>query len=311
MLFEHYDGRNRGAVDQHLYCLYLFTLNDQQYVGQTNDTYRRFISHRSSSSGCIYIRDAIKSYGWENTKVDILLVDLTLEEANRLETHYIDILGTLAPGGYNLTRGGDNREFSEDSKKKMSKTRKAKCEDPGFIEAMSENAKKVWEKPGYKEAKVEQMNDYWDTPGMRAAQGVKSKERWDDNPEARKAQGVRSKEVWETPGHKEKQRDAKKYMRKFTDEELIQMNDEFRGSNDKLRLHFGVSNAVIIKHKKRLGLENKYADYRRKFTDDELLIIDEEFKGDVKKLSAYFDVVECVIYKHRKRLGLSGKCYNN
>ena len=304
-MFEHYDGRNRGTVDQHLYCLYLFTLNDQQYVGQTNDTYHRFISHRSSSSGCIYIRDAIKSYGWKNTKVDILLVDLTLEEANRLETHYIDTLGTLAPGGYNLTRGGDNREFSEDSKKKMSKTRKTKCEDPKFIEAMSESAKKVWEKLGYKEAKAEQMNDYWDTPGMRAAQGVKSKERW-DTPGAREAQGVKSKEVWGDPGYIEKQRDAKKYMRKFTDEELIEMNEKFRGSNDKLSKHFGVSRAVVIKHKKRLELANN----KRKFTDEELLKMYEEFKGDVNILGEYFQVDHCVIYKHRKRLGLSGKCCN-
>ncbi len=309
-MFKHFDGRNRGSVDQHLYCLYLITLNGQQYVGQTNDTYHRFISHRSSSSGCIYIRDAIQKYGWNDANVEILLVDLTLKEANRLETHYIDTLGTLAPDGYNLTRGGDNREFSDDSKKKMSKTRKTKCEDPKFIEAMSESAKKVWEKPGYKEAKVEQMNDYWDTPGMREVQGAKSKERW-DTPGAREAQGVKSKEVWEDPEYIEKQRNDREKRRKFTDEELIEMNDKFKGSNDELRKHFGVSNAVIIKHKKRLGLENKYADYRRKFTDDELIIMDEEFKGDVKKLSVYFQVVHCVIYKHRKRLGLSGKCYNN
>jgi len=306
-MFEHFDGRNRGSVDQHLYCLYLFTLNDKQYVGQTNDTYTRFIGHRSSGSGCIYIRDAIQKYGWNDANVEILLVDLTLKEANRLETHYIDTLGTLAPGGYNLTRGGDNREYSEDSKKKMSKTRKLKCEDPKFIEALSESAKKVWERPGYKEAKVEQMNEYWDTPGMREAQGVKSKEMWEDLVFI-EAYSQMMKKQWEDPEYIEKQRDAKKYMRKFTDEELIEMNDEFRGSNDKLRKHFGGSNSVIIKHKKRLGLANKY---ERKFTDEELLNMDEEFKGDVKKLSEYFQVVHCVIYKHRKRLGLTGKCYNN
>ena len=304
-MFDHFDGRNLGSDDEHLYCLYLITLNAKQYVGQTNDTYTRFIGHRSSSSGCRYIHSAIKTYGWDDANVEILLVDLTLKEANRLETHYIDTLGTLAPGGYNLTRGGDNREYSEDSKNKMRETRKTKCEDPIFREALSESAKKVWENPLYREAKVEQMNEYWNTPGMREAQGVKSKEVW-DAPGAREAQGVKSKEVWDAPGYKEKQRDAKKYMCKFTDEELIEMNDEFRGSNDKLRLHFDVSNAVIIKHKKRLGLANKY---ERKFTDEKLIEMDEEFKGDVKKLSMYFDVVRCVIYKHRKRLGLSGKKY--
>ena len=306
-MFEHYDGRNRGTVDQHLYCLYLITLNGQQYVGQTNDTYHRFISHRSSSSGCIYIRDAIHKYGWENAKIEILLVDLSLKEANRLETHCIDTLGTLAPGGYNLKRGGDSNEFSEDSKNKMRETRKLKCEDPEFREELSKNAKKVWEKPGYKEAKVEQMKGFWDTPGAREAQGVKSKEMWED-PLFIEAYSQMMRKQWEDPEYREKQIDDRKKRRKFTDEELVIMNDKFKGSNNKLRAHFGVSNAVIIKHKKRLGLANKY---ERKFTDEELIGMNEEFKGDVKKLSAYFDVVDCVIYKHKKRLGLSGKCYKN
>lgn len=308
-MFEHFDGSDIGSVNQHLYCLYLITLNGQQYVGQTNDTYVRFIGHRSSSSGCRYIHSAINTYGWDNAKIEILLTDLTLKEANRLETHYIDTLGTLAPGGYNLTRGGDNREFSEDSKKKMSETRKLKCEDPEFREELSKNAKKVWEKPGHKEAKSEQMKDFWDTPGAREAQGAKSKEMWED-PNFVEAYSQMMRKQWEDPEYVEKQKEARKHLRKFTDKELIEMNDKFRGSNDKLIKYFGVSNAVIIKHKKRLGLENKYADYRRKFTDEELVEMNEEFKGDVKKLSAYFDVVECVIYKHRKRLGLTGKCYN-
>lgn len=309
-MFEHYDGRNRGTVDDHLYCIYKITLNDKKYIGQTNYTYNRFIAHRDPDSGCRYIRNAIQLYGWENANVEILLADLSFKEVNRLETHYIDILGTLAPGGYNLKRGGDSNEFSDDTKKKMSETRKAKCEDPVFREVLSEIAKKKWQNPDYRESKSEQMKEYWDTPGMREAQGAKSKEMWED-PLFIEAYSQMMRKQWEDPEYLEKQKEARKHLRKFTDEELIEMNDKFRGSNDKLSKHFGVSKAVVIKHKKRLGLENKYADYRRKFTDEEFVEMNEEFKGDVKKLSSYFDVVECVIYKYRKRLGLSGKCYNN
>lgn len=305
MMFEHYDGRNLGTIDQHLYCLYLVTLNDKKYVGQTNDTYTRFMGHRSSSSGCRYIHNAINTYGWENAEIEILLVDLTLEEANRLETHYINILGTLAPGGYNLKRGGDSNEFSDDSKKKMSETRRRKCEDPVFREALSESAKKVWEKPGHKETKSKQMKEFWDTSGAREAQGAKSKEMWED-PLFIEAYSQMMRKQWEDSEYIEKQKEARKHLRKFTDEELIKMNEEFRGSNDKLSKHLGVSKSVVIKHKKRLELANN----KRKFTDEELLKIDEEFEGDVNKLSEYFQVVQCVIYKHRKRLGLSGKSYN-
>jgi group I intron endonuclease len=227
-----------------------------KYIGQTCDTVARFKAHQKEDSGCRYIRNAIREHGWENVKVKILLVDLTLEESNRLETHYIDTLGTLAPDGYNLKRGGDSNEFSKDSKKKMSETRVLKCKDLKFREVLSKIAKKVWEKPGHKEVKSEQMKKLWENPEYKESRCATSKEVW-NTPGARDAQGVRSKEVWEIPGYKEKQRDAKKYMRKFTDEELIEMNDEFMGSNDKLRLHFRVSKSVIIKHKKRLELTGK------------------------------------------------------
>lgn len=297
-MFEHYKHKT-------LKCLYLITLNGKKYVGQTNDTYTRFIAHRDPESGCRYIRNAIQLYGWENVKVEILLADLSFEEVNRLETHYIDTLGTLAPGGYNLKRGGDSNDFSDDSKKKMSETRKLKCEDPIFREALSESAKKRWGNPDYIEAFSVSSKKRWDTPGAREAQGAKSKEVWED-PAYKEAYSQMMRKQWEDPEYREKQLDNRKQRRKFTDEELIKTNGEFRGSNDKLSKYFGVSKAVVIKHKKRLELSNN----KRKFTDEELLKIDEEFKGDVNKLSEYFQVVHCVIYKHRKRLGLSGKCYN-
>ena len=135
-MFKHFDGRNRGTIDRHLYCIYLFTINDQQYVGQTNDTYHRFSKHRTTP-GCSYLYNAIQSYGWDDANVKILLVDLTLKEANRLETHYIDTLGTLAPDGYNLKKGGDNNEWCDEAKEAQSERMKIVCDTPEFREAKS------------------------------------------------------------------------------------------------------------------------------------------------------------------------------
>jgi hypothetical protein len=69
--------------------------------------------------------------------VKILLVDLTLKEANRLETHYIDTLGTLAPDGYNLKKGGDNNEWCDEAKEAQSERMKIVCDTPEFREAKS------------------------------------------------------------------------------------------------------------------------------------------------------------------------------
>ena len=271
-MFEHFDGRDRGEVDEHLYCLYLITLNGKKYVGQTNDTYRRFSKHVKTYSGCRYIRNAIQTHGWENAAIEVLLADLTLEEANRLETHYIDTLGTLVPDGYNLTRGGDNREWCEEAREAQSERMKIVCDTPEFRETKSELMKKLWEDPDFIEANIQRLGDLW-TKEAREAHSEKMKIIWGD-PEFKEAQGDRRKQRWEIPEfreahargqqeryekeeEREKARKSHAYMRKFTDEELIEMNDEFKGSVGKLSAYFGVSQCVISRHKTRLKLTGK------------------------------------------------------
>lgn len=277
-MFEHFDGRNRGSVDQHLYCLYLFTLNDKQYVGQTNDTYHRFSKHIKPFSGCRYIRNAIQTHGWENSKVEILLTDLTLEEANRLETHYIDTLGTLSPGGYNLTRGGDNREWSEDSKKALSETMKIVCDTPEFREAKSMVMMKIREAPKFIEAMRQSLDEFW-SKEARDAQREKMKIQWED-PEYRKAHTEMMKSQWENPEYREAQCGI-----------------------------FSISQKKRYEKEEERENARKSHAHMRKFTDEELIEMNEELKGGVGKLSEYFGISKCVISRHKKRLGLSGKCY--
>ena len=275
-MFEHYDGRNRGTVDQHLYCLYLITLNGKKYVGQTNYTTARFSKHRTTP-GCTYFYNSIHLYGWENANVEILLVDLTLEEANRLETHYIDISGTLAPDGYNLKRGGDSHEWSDEAREALSETMKSKWEEqPSMKEAQRMVMKKLWEDPDFIEATRLSLDKFW-SDEARDAQREKMKIQWED-PEYRKAHTEMMKSQWENPEYREAQcgifstsqkkryekeeerenaRKSHAHMRKFTDEELVEMNDNFKGSVGKLSAYFGISQCVISRHKKRLGLSGK------------------------------------------------------
>jgi len=275
-MFEHFDGRNRGTIDQHLYGLYLITLNDKKYVGQTNDTYHRFSKHIKPYSGCRYLINAIKTYGWENAKIEILLTDLTLEEANRLETHYIDTLGTLVPDGYNLTRGGDNNEWCGEAKEAQSERMKIVCDTPEFREAKSMVMKKLREDPNFIEAMRQSLDEFW-TKEARDAQSDLMKKQWEDREWRQKRSEDQSshmmerwsdenyhsklsrthKERYEKEEEREKARKSHAHMRKFTDEELIEMNDEFKGSVGKLSEYFGVSQCVISRHKKSLGLSGK------------------------------------------------------
>lgn len=283
-MFEHYKHKT-------LKCIYLITLNGKKYVGQTHDTYTRFSGHRTPTSGCRYLSNAIQLYGWDNAKVEILLVDLLIEEANRLETHYIDTLGTLVPGGYNLKKGGDSHEWSEESKKALSISQKSAWEDEGRKEALRERMKAQWEIPGAKEAQGMRTKEMWEKEGRKEAQAKVMKELW-DAPGGKEYQAGLMREIWETPGYREshtrvmkelwettemreahargqqtryssqenreKHREAMSHLRNFTDEEFIRANSDFNGSVKKLMVMFNVGKTTVNEHKQRLGLTRHY-----------------------------------------------------
>lgn len=98
--------------DDELKVLYAIEIDSKIYVGQTNNTQKRFTAHRNEKSACSYIRNALQKYGVENATIRILERDLNPDDANVMEAFYIEILDTLAPKGYNLTIGGDCQTWS-------------------------------------------------------------------------------------------------------------------------------------------------------------------------------------------------------
>jgi len=83
-------------------------INGKAYVGQTVQSLPdRLRHHFSDSSGCRALKSAIRKYGFENFEVQELAKAETLEQLNALEIEFIEKLGTIAPGGYNLKTGGD------------------------------------------------------------------------------------------------------------------------------------------------------------------------------------------------------------
>ncbi|AGE54176.1 GIY-YIG catalytic domain-containing endonuclease [Paramecium bursaria Chlorella virus NYs1] len=91
----------------------------KSYIGQTMRTLEeRFEEHQKESSGCTAFAAAIKKHGWENFITDYY--ECPDDELNKHETWLITLMGTLSPGGYNLTEGGKNRKPSEETRKRMS-----------------------------------------------------------------------------------------------------------------------------------------------------------------------------------------------
>lgn len=103
----------------YLYCI-TNLINGKQYIGITNNYKKRWSNHKSKSSKGLTSL-AIQKYGVENFKFEILLRDLTVEEANEKEIEYIQNYNTLTPNGYNISIGGglapalDNRRYGADN----------------------------------------------------------------------------------------------------------------------------------------------------------------------------------------------------
>ena len=95
--------------------IYIITniLNRKQYVGKTiHSIHHRFEQHCNDTNNT-YIDSAIKKYGRENFKVE-LLMKCPDDEWQYWEKHFIQCMHThWTEGGYNLSRGGDENPMSD------------------------------------------------------------------------------------------------------------------------------------------------------------------------------------------------------
>lgn len=105
------------------YIVYKYTSpSNKIYIGQTSQT----IIGRAGTNGQKYwdsplFYNAIKKYGYKNFSNEVLLSNLTLEEANYWEAYYINKYHSNDPQyGYNLTTGGDGQyKVSNATREKM------------------------------------------------------------------------------------------------------------------------------------------------------------------------------------------------
>mgnify|MGYP001810153903 CR=1 FL=1 len=93
--------------------------SEKSYIGQTiRPIHERLKEHQYASSNCVAVCNAIKKYGWE--KVEKEWYEVPDEDLNFYEEMLVALLGTLAPGGYNLVEGGGSTgKMSEETKQKM------------------------------------------------------------------------------------------------------------------------------------------------------------------------------------------------
>ena len=99
-------------------------INNKKYIGQTSkDLKIRFSRHcwNSESNKNTPITLAIKKYGKENFKIELIETVSSLEEANKQEVYWVNFYNSFCPNGYNLKAGGRKyHALSEETKRKIS-----------------------------------------------------------------------------------------------------------------------------------------------------------------------------------------------
>ena len=117
-----------------VYC-HTNTINGKQYIGIT----KRGSEKRWGNNGYRYHNQAfgaaVDKYGWNSFTHETLLTGLTKEQAEAEERRLISELGTLSPGGYNLTTGGGlGCEVSDATRQKLRAVHLGKPKKPEAIE---------------------------------------------------------------------------------------------------------------------------------------------------------------------------------
>lgn len=111
-------------MEEKIYCIYKHTSpSGKAYIGQSCRYKERCNRHKNSKEDIPFPR-AIRKYGWDSFKHEILLSNLTLDQANKYEEFYISEHDTMTPNGYNAQTGGKNCKVSDETRMKHSKAHK-------------------------------------------------------------------------------------------------------------------------------------------------------------------------------------------
>ncbi|MCK9319241.1 GIY-YIG nuclease family protein [Methanoculleus sp.] len=147
--------------------IYVITnkINNKQYVGQSVDVDKRWISHKFASTQNntnIILYNAMSKYGVDNFVIQVIEKDIPINEIDEKEKYWINKLNTLKPNGYNMTLGGEGswgRVTSKSTKNKISK--KAKERYLNMTDIEKEDFINRLPKDAYDLKKLNEGYKYW------------------------------------------------------------------------------------------------------------------------------------------------------
>ena len=111
--------------EERKWCVYVHInkVNGKRYVGITSRKPKTRWGNGNDYGAYFY--NAIQKYGWDNFEHIVCLSNLSLEDANDFEELLIKKFNSTNPNnGYNSRTGGANSKLSEQTRQKISQSRK-------------------------------------------------------------------------------------------------------------------------------------------------------------------------------------------
>lgn len=105
-------------------------VNNKRYIGQSSQKDKqRLWEHKThlkkGNHQNRHLQRAWNKYGEDNFEISILEECSSLEKLNQLETHYVNLYKTLdRKFGYNIRGPGDNKFMTEETKQRVSKSKR-------------------------------------------------------------------------------------------------------------------------------------------------------------------------------------------
>ena len=118
-------------------------LNGKVYIGQSIDIDTRW-RHHCNAKDNFAIHNAIKKYGKENFKFEVLL-ECPVDMLNVWDRDMIALYDCISPKGYNLTEGGGGCKCSEETRLKMSEVKKGRISNRKGVPCSEETKIKISE----------------------------------------------------------------------------------------------------------------------------------------------------------------------
>lgn len=214
-----------------IYC-HLFP-NGKRYVGLTKLSLNERWGNGSGYKTCPLIDRAIKKYGWENVKHEVLGTADNLHDAENMERGFIERFSSDNPMfGYNILPGGDVsvNEPSEATRIKLGNGWRGKHRSEDEKKKIGDGVRKTFERP--------ESNGHF---GMKASDATRDKmsaahiARWSDDG-AREERSKLLIDLWKQDDYRSKMMEVRKRQRhrkageyKASDEAKEKLSKQFKG----------------------------------------------------------------------------------